>query len=384
MSTEDDTYDDLINRLTKLTESLEAGDLEPEEYERQLTELRENVDVAKQDTLKQFSESLKPYLENNIPLEDPLMEVNVVEGILFSRLHTHCSIWEDPDHPSGFEYPPYFTLWAAALNGASHAYSNLLTDPNFHLEGGYGIHNTNAFRLIEEGYDVSHDDYISQLAILTMPLINRFLWMLSKINLNSAINSDQWRRSVIEMYYDYIFDEPDGSQLTEAHSNICLLLYEILEEDIESEDDENLHTIKVNEAMAMTKFLTENIGEGDTQFETKPSLDDVTTIGMIISIGMWKSTNVLITDWPQNWPYEVEILPTDSMFNIAVEHDGEYENPELKVPLSNDKPKRRVSSQTQKRHTSTSQSGSNGGCLSILIILLISTVGSALGGYLIL
>ena len=100
MSTEDDTYDDLMNRLTTLTESLEAGDLEPEEYERQLTELRENVDVAKQDTLKQFSESLKPYLENNIPLEDPLMEVNVVEGILFSRFHTHCSIWEDPDHPS--------------------------------------------------------------------------------------------------------------------------------------------------------------------------------------------------------------------------------------------------------------------------------------------
>ena len=277
MSTDDNT-ENLYNKGLKLIQMREAGEISSDEYEKRMGELKQDVDSYGQKAVEQLSEAIKPYLENDIPFDDPSFEILHIETLLFERLKTHWTLGiSDPGHPSGVAYPPYFAMGAAALHGAGQIFEKLLVDSDYLLEGGYGIHNTNSFKLLEEGYDVSHDDYIAHFAILTMPLMNRLFWAQSQTNSWNYRASEfhHYRRIVTETYYDNLFDEPDGNDLSEAFSNMCMGLYEGLESDNESTGDNRPHAYKPNESLVLASLLMTYIDSQDTEVIRPNDFDDL-------------------------------------------------------------------------------------------------------------
>ena len=310
----DGTAGNLFNKLIALNEELQAGHITSEEYEARMAQVKEEMDVFKEEVLGEFSEAITPYLEDNIPFKDPPMEVLAIETALFQRLVTHWSS-DAPDsgHPSGMDFPPYFSLGAAALHGASHAYLKMLTEEEYFLEGGYGIHNTNAFELLEEGYEVTHDDYIRQIVILTMPLMNRFFWVQSKGWSQEDNHFQQYKRAVTEMYYDNLFDEPDGNRVTEIHSDLCMTLYEQFESDIQKTGDDSPYVFKPGETLLLARLLISDMDQQNVDYENLGD-DDIFKIYSIVSLGMQKTAQILLEDWPNYWPYGRTLAPTYNPF----------------------------------------------------------------------
>ena len=280
------------------------------EYDELSKEIEEEMAEIQQETLTQYSEAMLPYLEENIPLPDPVQEIELMENWLFQQLLTNSNMGEDPGEPSGIALPPYFVDFAASLHGASHIFKLMVTETEYEISSGFGVHNQDGHSLIEAGHIVGHDDFKHNIILLTIPIFNRFMIFQKNTWKREKEHFDSYRNMVTSIFFDSFTESGNGDELSYSTSNLCDMLYSRLEHDNEMQGTDDPFGIKPSETVAFAMTLIKDLrNENEEVGEDISKTDDFSRINRLFALGTRKFGEVAYTDWPINWPYGLHTPP---------------------------------------------------------------------------